>query len=127
MLAKLFLMMSLVLFLFPVRVQAQVRVERQGYSIVGGNKVVIDSKEQWSFWKAAAKTIQVTDEGVRPGFMRKSTEIEIDGQMVRVPGIDVVPNAFEFGGGIKAAGSKRFNRRRPYGWPHGHLLGTGYG
>ena len=99
------LMMSLVLLLFPVRVQAQVGVERQGYSIVGGNKVVIDSKEQWSFWKAAAKTIQVTDEGVRPGFMRKSTEIEIDGQMVRVPGIDVVPNAFEFGGGIKAAGS----------------------
>ena len=99
------LMMSLVLFLFPVRVQAQVRMERQGYSIVGGNKVIIDSKEQWSFWKAAAKTIQVTDEGVRPGFMRKSTEIELDGQMVRVPGIDVVPNASEFGGGIKAAGS----------------------
>ena len=99
------LMMSLVLLLFPVRVQAQVRVERQGYSIVGGNRVVIDSKEQWLFWKAAAKTIQVTDEGVRPGFMRKSTEIEVDGQMVRVPGIDTITNASEFGGGISAAGS----------------------
>ncbi len=85
------LMMSLVLLLFPFRVWGQ-----QGYSIVGGNKVVIDLKEQWSAWKFAAKTIQVTDEGVRPGFMRKSTEIEIDGQMVRVPGIDAVANASEF-------------------------------
>ncbi len=71
--------------------------QQLGYSIEG-NRVVIDSEEHWSRWKAAAKSIQVTDEGVRPGFIHKSTEIEIDGRIVRVPGINASLNASEFGG-----------------------------
>ncbi len=71
--------------------------QQVGHSIQG-NRVVIDSEEHWSAWKSAPKTIQITDEGVRPFFIRKSTEIEIDGQIVRVPGINASLNAPEFGG-----------------------------
>ena len=88
----------LVLLLFPFRVQAQ------GYSILD-DKVVINSNEHWVRWKSASKTLQITDEGVRPVFIRTSTEIEIDGQIVRVPGINAVSNASEYGGGVLAAGS----------------------
>ena len=88
----------LVLLLFPFRLQAQ------GYSILD-DKVVINSEEHWVRWKSASKTLQITDEGVRPVFIRKSTEIEIDGRIVRVPGINAVSNASEFGGGVLAAGS----------------------
>ena len=79
--------------------------QQTGYSIQGG-KVVIDAKEQWAQWEQVAKTMQITDEGVRPAFIRKSSIIEIDGQEVVVPGVNTVLNAAELaGGGIRAAGT----------------------
>ena len=75
--------------------------QQVGHSIQA-NRVVIDSEEHWSAWKSAAKTIQITTDElgtrVRPFFIRKSTEIEIDGRKVRVPGINASLNASEFGG-----------------------------
>ena len=68
------------------------RVERGGYAIEDGSRVVIDSKDHWDRWQSAFKTIQISEEGeVRPAFIRKE--------------INAVANAAEFGGGIRAAGS----------------------
>ena len=75
-----------------------------GYSLTPG-RVVVDSREHWEFWNAAANTIQIGDEGVRPAFIRKHTRLEIDGEEIVVPGINAVHNAAEFGGGILNAGS----------------------
>ena len=77
---------------------------QQGYSIQNG-KVVIDAKEHWAQWQSAAETIQITDEGVKPAFVRKSTTVQIEGADVVVPGINAVSNAVAFGGGVLAAGS----------------------
>ena len=77
---------------------------QQGYSLQPG-KVVIDSREHWEHWQSAAKTIQVTAEGVRPAFIRKSTQLEIDGGDAVVSGINAALNAAEFGGGVRKAGS----------------------
>ena len=77
---------------------------QQGYSRQNG-KVVIDSKEHWAQWQSAAETIQITDEGVKPAFVRKSSIVEVDGEEVIVPGINAVSNASEFGGGVRKAGS----------------------
>ncbi|MFP6891336.1 MAG: discoidin domain-containing protein, partial [Nitrospinota bacterium] len=56
-------------------------------------------------WQSVANMIQITDEGVRPAFVRKSTRVEIDGEEVVVPGINAVLDAADFSGGILAAGS----------------------
>jgi hypothetical protein len=77
---------------------------QNGYSIQSG-KVIIDSPEHWSQWQSVAKTIRITDEGVQPVFIRKSTRLEIDGEQVVVPGINAVLNAAELGGGVRGAGS----------------------
>ena len=77
---------------------------QNGYSIQNG-QVIIDSPQQWSQWQATEKTIQITDEGVQPTFIRKSTVLDIDGEEVVVPGINAVANAIELGGGIRNAGS----------------------
>ncbi len=75
---------------------------QEGYSLEPG-RVVVDSREHWEFWHAAAHTVQISDEGVKPAFIRKHTRLEIDGGEVVVPGI----NAAEFGGGVLNAGSNR--------------------
>ena len=68
------------------------RVDREGYAIEDGSKVVIDSKDHWDLWQSVHKTIQISEEGqVRPAFIRK--------------GINAIANAAEFGGGIWDAGS----------------------
>jgi hypothetical protein len=77
---------------------------QQGYSIQHG-KVLIDAKEHWAQWQSAAETIQITDEGVKPAFVRKSTIVEVDGEEVIVPGINAVLNASKFAGGVREAGS----------------------
>ena len=77
---------------------------QEGYFLEPG-RVVIDSNEQWERWQSVAKTMQMTDEGVRPAFIRKSTTLDIDGREVVIPGINAVLNAAEFGGGITSAGS----------------------
>ena len=77
---------------------------QDGYSLQPG-RVVIDSRENWERWASVAKTIEITDEGVRPAFIRKSTRLSIDGEEVIVPGINAVLNAAEFGGGARDAGS----------------------
>jgi hypothetical protein len=69
--------------------------------------VVVDSREHWEFWDSAANTIQISDEGVKPAFIRKHTRLEIDGGEVVVPGINAALNAAEFGGGVLNAGSNR--------------------
>ena len=79
---------------------------QEGYSLEPG-RVVVDSREHWEFWDAAANSIQISDEGVKPAFIRKHTRLEIDGGEVVVPGINAALNAAEFGGGILAAGSNR--------------------
>ena len=79
---------------------------QEGYSLEPG-RVVVDSREHWEFWDSAANTIQISDEGVKPAFIRKHTRLEIDGGEVVVPGINAALNAAEFGGGIFAAGSNR--------------------
>lgn len=75
-----------------------------GYSLLPG-KVVIDSREHWERWRSAAGTIRISDEGVMPTFVRKSTRLETDGGETVVPGINAVLNAADFGGGIRDAGS----------------------
>ena len=77
---------------------------REGYSLLPG-KVVIDSREHWERWHSAYGTIQVTDAGVGPTFVRKSTRSAMDGEETVVPGTNAVLNAAEFGGGIRDAGS----------------------
>ena len=68
------------------------RVDREGYAIEDGSKVVIDSKDHWDLWQSVHKTIQISEEGeVRPAFIRKE--------------INAIANAAEFGGGIWDAGS----------------------
>lgn len=79
---------------------------QQGYSIQN-SAVVVESSEHWKHWQATAKTIQITEEGVKPDFIRKSTTLEIEGTERVVPGINAVLNAAEFGGGIWDAGSNR--------------------
>ena len=77
---------------------------QEGYSLEPG-RAVVDSKEQWEHWHAPFKTIRITDEGVKPAFIRKSTALDIDGRETVVPGINAVLNAWEFGGGATVAGS----------------------
>lgn len=79
---------------------------QEGYALQAG-RVVVDSKEHWERWHSAANTVQISDEGVKPAFIRKHTRLEIDGEEVVVPGINAVLNAAEFGGGILDAGSNR--------------------
>ena len=54
---------------------------QNGYSIQNG-KVIVNTSEHWSQWQTVAKTIQITDEGVQPTFIRKNTTVEIDGAKV---------------------------------------------
>ena len=77
---------------------------QEGFSLESG-RAVVDSKEQWERWHAPFKTIRITDEGVKPAFIRKSTLLDIDGRETVVPGINAVLNAWEFGGGATVAGS----------------------
>ena len=75
---------------------------QQGYRREA-NRVVIDAPTQWEQWQSA--TVEVTDAGLRPGFIRKSTRLEVDGQEVVVPGVNAALDAAAFGGGVRAAGS----------------------
>ena len=79
---------------------------QEGYSLQSG-RVVVDSKEHWERWHSAANTVQISDEGVKPAFIRKHTRLEIDGEEVVVPGINAALNAVDFGGGVLNAGSNR--------------------
>ncbi|MCE2450052.1 MAG: hypothetical protein J4F35_17270 [Candidatus Latescibacteria bacterium] len=79
---------------------------QEGYSLQAG-RVVVDSREHWERWHSAANTVQISDEGVKPAFIRKHTRLEIDGEEVVVPGINAVLNAADFGGGVLNAGSNR--------------------
>lgn len=81
---------------------------QEGFSIQDG-AAVIESEDHWARWQSVAKTIQITEEGVKPAFIRKSTKLEIDGVEQVVPGINAVLNASEFGGGIWDAGSNRLS------------------
>ncbi len=81
---------------------------QEGFSIQDG-AAVIESRDHWASWQSVAKTIQITEEGVKPAFIRKSTKIEVDGVEQVVPGINAVLNASEFGGGIWDAGSNRLS------------------
>ena len=81
---------------------------QEGFSIQDG-AAIIESRDHWARWQAVAKTIQITEEGVKPAFIRKSTKLEIDGVEQVVPGINAVLNASEFGGGIWDAGSNRLS------------------
>ena len=76
----------------------------QGYQLQSG-KVVIEAKRHWQQWQSVVNTIQVTDEGVRPAFLRKSTVLTVDGEQLEVPGVNAVLNAAQFGGGVLAAGT----------------------
>ena len=71
--------------------------------------MVVDSRAHWESWKTAANTVQISDEGVIPAFVRKHTRLEIDGKEVVVPGINAVHNAGDFEGGVLNAGSNRFD------------------
>ena len=75
---------------------------QQGYRREA-NRVVIDGPAHWEQWQSA--TAEVTDAGVRPGFVRKSTRMEVDGREVVVPGVNAVLNAADFGGGVRASGT----------------------
>ena len=75
---------------------------QQGYRREA-NRVVIEGKAHWEQWQSA--TAEITDAGVRPGFLRKSTRMEVDGEEVVVPGVNAVLDAADFGGGVRAAGS----------------------
>ncbi len=75
---------------------------QQGYRREA-NRVVIDGPTHWEHWQSS--TAEITDAGVRPGFVRKSTRTEIDGREVVVPGVNAVLDAADFGGGVRAAGS----------------------
>ena len=77
---------------------------QEGYSLEPG-RVVVDSREYWERWQSVANTIQITGEGVRPEFIRKSTTLTVDGEEVVVPGINAVFDCAKFGGGVKDAGT----------------------
>ena len=77
---------------------------QEGYTLQPG-RVVVDSKEHWEHWQSAANTVRITDDGVRPVFIRKSTRLQTGRGEVVVPGVNAVRNAARFGGGIRAAGS----------------------
>ena len=77
---------------------------QQGYARQA-NKVVIDSPTQWQRWQSVATTVEITDAGVRPTFIRKSTRVDADGGVAVVPGVNAVVDAAAFGGGVRAAGS----------------------
>ena len=77
---------------------------QQGYSVEPG-RIVVDSPEHWEHWQSVANSVQITEDGVRPAFIRKSTRLIEEGREVVVPGINAVLNAVDFGGGITAAGS----------------------
>ena len=81
---------------------------QEGYSLQSG-RVVVDSKAHWERWHSAANTVQISDEGVKPAFIRKHTRLEIDGEEVVVPGINAALNAVDFGGGVLNAGSNRLS------------------
>ena len=81
---------------------------QEGFSIQDG-AAVIESEDHWARWQSVVKTIQITEEGVKPAFIRKSTKIKVDGAEQVVPGINAVLNAAEFGGGIWDAGSNRLS------------------
>jgi len=81
---------------------------QEGFSIQDG-VAVIESQDHWARWQSVAKTIQITEDGVKPAFIRKNTRLEIDGAEKIVPGINAVLNASEFGGGIWDAGSNRLS------------------
>ena len=81
---------------------------QEGFSIQDG-AAIVESEDHWARWQSVAKTIQITEEGVKPAFIRKSTKIEVDGVEQVVPGINAVLNASEFGGGIWDAGSNRLS------------------
>ena len=81
---------------------------QEGFSIRDG-AAIIESRDHWARWQSVAKTIQITEEGVKPAFIRKSTKLEIDGAEQAVPGINAVLNASKFGGGIWEAGSNRLS------------------
>ena len=96
--------MRIIVAFVPLAVMAGVSWGQEGYSIQPG-RVVIDSRAQWDQWESVPNTIQVTDEGVRPVFIRKSTILNIDEQPTVVPGINAVLNATGFGGGVSKVGS----------------------
>ncbi len=79
---------------------------QEGYSLQSG-RVVVDSKEHWERWHSTANTVQISDEGVKPAFIRKHTRLKIEDEEVVVPGINAVLNADDFGGGVFDAGSNR--------------------
>ena len=81
---------------------------QEGFSIQDG-AAIIESEDHWTHWQSVAKTIQITEDGVKPAFIRKSTKLEIDGVEQVVPGINAVLNASEFGGGVWEAGSNRLS------------------
>ena len=81
---------------------------QEGFSIQDG-AAIVESEDHWARWQSVAKTIQITEEGVKPAFIRKSTKLEIDGVEQVVPGINAVLNASEFGGGVWEAGSNRLS------------------
>ena len=81
---------------------------QEGFSIED-DAAIIESEDHWARWQSVAKTIQITEEGVKPAFIRKSTKLEVDGVEQVVPGINAVLNASEFGGGIWDAGSNRLS------------------
>lgn len=79
---------------------------QQGYSLEPG-RVVIAGRAQWERWQAVPTTVAIADDGVRPVFIRKSTRVEVDAEEVTVPGVNAVRDAADFGGGVRAAGSRR--------------------
>lgn len=92
------------LLLLPL--SSRVSIGQQGYELQSG-KVVINDVEHWQQWQSVFKTIDISDEGVRPAFLHKSTTLDLDGVQVVVPGVNAVLNAFEFDGGLRDAGSNR--------------------
>ena len=77
---------------------------QQGYSLQE-SRVVIDSQTQWETWQSPPTTIEISEAGVRPAFIRKSTRLEGDAGMGVVPGVNAALDAAGFGGGVRAAGS----------------------
>lgn len=77
---------------------------QEGYSL-RPSQVEINSRQHWERWQYVAGTVQITDEGVRPAFIRKSTALGVDGIDGVVSGINAVLDAARFGGGVKAAGT----------------------
>ena len=104
MINKQFKFLSWTLLLLPM--SSRDSIGQQGYELQSG-KVVINDVGHWQQWQSVFKTIDITDEGVRPAFLNKSTTLDIDGVQVVVPGINAVLNAFEFDGGLRDAGSNR--------------------